>query len=467
MGALTQKTIRGSLLRWLLIPAWVLGGLGLLASLLMHNLTHRNHLVEHAHDELCRIGRMYQPDAPLQQSLSRMELASTLFSTATSHGHPHFRFNTLPTLLSVGGPPIPVPEDAWRYQQDGCEVRVHTIWDQGSRQQVTSLLITPERAGDKRMLVQSVHFAPVINWRVLDLGLQMAISTVVVAIVFSLIVLLGVRRGLQPLANLVTAIRQLDSSKPGPIHVDKPPREIRYLEDTLNQQLQRIGDHVQRERQFLNDAAHQLRTPIAGIMNQAELALDDTDAQQVRQRLQHILQAAERGATLIRQLLMLSRGYENGSLGAVPFDLPQLAREVALQWAGPAADAGIEISYEGEEQGLMAGNPELIREALGNLLDNVIKHAQHATEAIVSVHADSQQGRCMLVLQVQDNGEGVTPEQLQHLFERFWTCDDNQGNGIGLALVREIAQAHQGRVEAVLRQPRGLLVRMCLPAAVA
>ena len=138
-----------------------------------------------------------------------------------------------------------------------------------------------------------------------------------------------------------------------------------------------------------------------------------------------------------------------------------------MQWAGPAADAGIEISYEGEAQGLMTGNPELIREALGNLLDNVIKHARHATEAVVSVHADSQQGRCMLVLQVQDNGEGVTPEQLQHLFERFWTCDDNQGNGIGLALVREIAQAHEGRVEAVLRQPRGLLVRMGLPTAVA
>ena len=150
----------------------------------------------------------------------------------------------------------------------------------------------------------------------------------------------------------------------------------------------------------------------------------------------------------------------------MPFDLPTLAREVALQWVGPAADAGIEVSYEGESHALLHGNPDLIREALHNMLDNVLQHARNCTEAVVSVYQLQQQDRCQLVLQVQDNGDAVPAAQLEHLFERFWSRSETHGNGIGLALVREIAQARQGRVEAVLRQPRGLLVRMGLPTAV-
>ena len=466
MNPAANHTIHSSLLRWLLIPAWSLAALAMLASLLLHKHDRQQHLMQQAQEELCLLANMYDPLIPLPDMLRQLELASSLLSGNASHGAVHFRFNSLPTLVSVGGPPLPVPDEARLLLHDSCTVRFHTLRLPQGRFQVASLLLPATGTQGHHLLIQSMQRAAAVDAHILELGRHMALTTLVTVTLFSLIVLLGVRRGLRPLQQLVSAIRQLDSSKPGPVRTRQPPHEIRYIEDTLNQQLALIGQQVQRERTFLNDAAHQLRTPIAGIMSQAELALEEAAPPQLQWRLQQILQASERSATLIRQLLALSRGYAHGALGTVPFDLPALAREVALHWVGPAADAGIEISYEGESHALLHGNPDLIREALHNMLDNVLQHARNCTEAVISVYPRQQQGRCQLVLQVQDNGDAVPAAQLEHLFERFWSRSETHGNGIGLALVREIAQARQGRVEAVLRHPRGLLVRMYLPVVV-
>ena len=462
MSALTQKTIRGSLLRWLLIPAWVLGLLGLVSSLLLHNLSHSEHLTRHSLDDLCHLGQLYSAETPLPKMLEQLELTSTLLARSGGHDT-RFRFNTLPTLISLGGPPLPIPDDAEHVGKGSCQIRIHTSWDASGRLQIASLLMPAQDGSDKSLLIQSVRPFHPIDLRILDLGMQMALTTTATAILFSLIVFFGVRRGLRPLTSLVAAIRQLDSSQSGRIHVDHAPLEIRCIEDTLNEQLERISQQVQRERSFLNDAAHQLRTPIAGILNQSELALTEQDPARVRQRLEHIVQASERSAMLIHQLLALSRGYEAGSLGMVLFDLPELARKVALQWVGPAADIGIELSYEGEDNALYRGSPELLREALHNLLDNVLRHARACTEVVVSVHQTGAPDQRQLILEVRDNGQGLQESQLPYLFDRFWTGDESQGNGIGLALVQQIVQAHQGQVHAELGQPQGLTIRLLLP----
>ena len=463
MKALVQKTMLGSLLRWLLIPAWILCAVAIIVSLLIHHRNQRQAFIKHALNDICLLSEIYSANVPLPDMLEQLELASALHSGSNSH-ETRFRFNTVPASLSLGGPPTPIPSNAKAYRKGNCVIRVHSIWSKNGPLQIASIILPSNAdAQQQQLLIQYLEKPHLKAFKATDFNTLIVLTMLINVLTFSFIVSLGVRRGLRPLASLVAAIRQLDSSNPGPIRVQNPPREIRYIEDTLNEQLQRIRDNVHRERQFLNDAAHQLRTPVAGILSQSELALTETNPELIRKRLEHIQQASERSATLIRQLLALSRGYESGSLGTILFDLPELARSVALQWVGPAADANIELSYEGEQNVLYNGNPELIREALNNILDNVLQHADGCTEAVVSVHRIQQEGHNQLALAVSDNGKGVHESQLHHLFDRFWINTTSHGSGIGLALVHQVAKAHQGRVDAALCQPYGLMIRMVLP----
>ena len=216
---------------------------------------------------------------------------------------------------------------------------------------------------------------------------------------------------------------------------------------------------MSQEKRFLNDAAHQLRTPLAGLISQTELALTEADPQALHERLSKVHKSAQRSAHLVNQLLSLAR--TEADVALVPVDVAALAREVAREWTPRALAAGIDLGFEGEDHLQARADRVLLREALNNLIDNALRYCPRGAAVTLRVRATGD-GQC--VLEVEDEGPGVQDADLPHLFERFWRASELPGGcGLGLAIVAEIAQRHGGSVQAHTRAPHGLVVRVVLP----
>lgn len=295
---------------------------------------------------------------------------------------------------------------------------------------------------------------------------QLLLPMGLMGLVLSALVYAGVLRGLQPLKRLEAQIeragkRSHNAADPlPPIELTSAPQEVYSLASTINRLLEAVARGQQKEKRFLNDAAHQLRTPLAGLIGQTELALHESHEPQVRERLHKVLSAAQRSAHLVHQLLQLARSESNVPMQ--PLDLPQLACEVAREWTAKALAAGIDLGYEGEEQLRVLGHPLLLREALNNLIDNALHYAGTGATVTVRVHITAPG---MAALAVEDDGPGVPAEHLGDLFARFWRGSDKAGGcGLGLSIVDEIALRHAGQTFAEPVVPHGLRVGISLPA---
>lgn len=295
---------------------------------------------------------------------------------------------------------------------------------------------------------------------------QLLLPMGLMGLVLSALVYAGVLRGLQPLKRLEAQIeragkRNHNAADPlPPIELTSAPQEVYSLASTINRLLEAVARGQQKEKRFLNDAAHQLRTPLAGLIGQTELALHESHEPQVRERLHKVLSAAQRSAHLVHQLLQLARSESNVPM--LPLDLPQLACEVAREWTAKALAAGIDLGYEGEEQLRVLGHPLLLREALNNLIDNALHYAGTGATVTVRVHITAPG---MAALAVEDDGPGVPAEHLGDLFARFWRGSDKAGGcGLGLSIVDEIALRHAGQTFAEPVVPHGLRVGISLPA---
>jgi two-component system, OmpR family, sensor histidine kinase TctE len=296
---------------------------------------------------------------------------------------------------------------------------------------------------------------------------QLLLPMGLMGLVLSALVYAGVLRGLQPLKRLEAQIERAGKrSRPSaaplpPIELTSAPQEVRSLASTINGLLEAVARGQQKEKRFLNDAAHQLRTPLAGLIGQTELALHESHEPAVQERLHKVLSAAERSAHLVHQLLQLARSESNVPMQ--PLNLPELAREVACDWTAKALAVGIDLGYEGEEQLSVQGHPLLLREALNNLIDNALHYAGHGATVTVRVHIASSG---TAVLAVEDDGPGVPEAHLGDLFARFWRGSDKPGGcGLGLSIVEEIALRHGGETLAETAGEHGLRVGMRLPLA--
>ncbi|MES2941843.1 MAG: sensor histidine kinase [Pseudomonadota bacterium] len=295
---------------------------------------------------------------------------------------------------------------------------------------------------------------------------RMLLPMGLMGLALSALVYAGVLRGLQPLKRLEAQIEKAGArSQTGadplrPIELTSAPQEVHSLASTINRLLDAVARGQQKEKRFLNDAAHQLRTPLAGLIGQTELALHESHEPAVQQRLQKVLAGAQRSAHLVHQLLQLARS--ESSIVMQPLDLAALAREVAREWTARALANSIDLGYDGDEHLTVQGQGLLLREALNNLIDNALHYAGSGATVTVRVYSSGQQA--MLV--VEDDGPGVATEHIGDLFERFWRGSEAAGGcGLGLSIVQEIAQRHGGRTLAETVAPRGLRVGFLIPRA--
>jgi heavy metal sensor kinase len=243
--------------------------------------------------------------------------------------------------------------------------------------------------------------------------------------------------------------------------------EIAALARTMNDLLGRLQEALERERGFVADAGHELRTPLAILRAELELA---SRPGRTRAELASAVGAAadetNRLARLADSLLLLARSDSRQTLRLQPTDLHHLL-ETAVDRARAAAHANdIELSLDAPQPLDADVDPDRIRQAVDNLLDNAIRHS--APRTIVTVHADHESDN--VVIEVSDHGSGFPPDFLPHAFERFSRADSARsrsagGTGLGLAIVQSIARAHGGRAIATNPPEGGASVRIELPAA--
>ena len=289
-----------------------------------------------------------------------------------------------------------------------------------------------------------------------------------------LLVWLALARGIAPLNDLQRRIRRRDSGDLSPIDEREAPEEVAPLVRAINDLLTRLDQSMRTQKHFLADAAHQLKTPLAGLRTQAELAQRQIDAgqhdpQALKKSLQQIARSSQSAAHMVNQLLAMARAEDRAHLGQHHVvNLARLATETVRDFVPRALEKRIDLGYEGPEDAAAARHPQgplvlghalLLRELIRNLVDNALQYTPAGGTVTVRV-IDDPFGQ-VVVLQVEDSGPGIPAAEHAQVFQPFYRSlgTDVDGSGLGLAIVREIAAQHGAEVtleDANLRHRPGL-----------
>ena len=297
-----------------------------------------------------------------------------------------------------------------------------------------------------------------------------------------LLVWLALARGIAPLNELQQRIRRRDSSDLSPIDERQAPEEVAPLVRAINDLLTRLDQSMRSQKHFLADAAHQLKTPLAGLRTQAELAQRQIDAgqhdpQALKKTLQQIARSSQSAAHMVNQLLAMARAENQQQVAQRQLvNLARLATETVRDFVPRALEKRIDLGYEGPGDAATARHPQgpqvlghalLLRELIRNLVDNALQYTPAGGTVTVRV-IDDPFGQ-VVVLQVEDSGPGIALAERELVFQPFYRSlgTEVDGSGLGLAIVREIAVQHGADVviaDASTRTPSGTLITVRLSA---
>ncbi|HZZ10859.1 MAG TPA: ATP-binding protein [Paraburkholderia sp.] len=292
---------------------------------------------------------------------------------------------------------------------------------------------------------------------------RIARPTLIALPVLALLVWFSVGWSLAPLRTLSNAIRARDIHRLQPVDIGRAPTEVRPLVDAINLVLSRLQHSLERERAFTADAAHELKSPLAAIKVQAQVALAETDPALQRLAMERVVRGVDRSARLAEQLLLLARLDAHEKLATVPLEPAAIAQDTLLANARNAQQKVMSVTLNADRGAQIDAEPMLIGILLDNLLDNAIKYGNPGGHVEVVVLRDGD----LVRVSVRDDGPGVAHGDLERLTNRFFRGAGTQatGSGLGLSIVARIAE----HVGATLRlgagiDGRGLCVEVTFPA---
>lgn len=335
--------------------------------------------------------------------------------------------------------------------------------------------------------VGNIWVRGVVSARMQDMApsvMKMIRGFLIVLPVLFLIALAGgwllTRQAFLPLQKIVRAADHIRTSGELDMRIGLGSREdadeIRQTAAVFDAMLDQIQDDFEMEKRFTNDASHELRTPIAVILAQSEFALENLDEKaEVEESLQEIRRQAQGMSALVSQLLVMARA-ERGieQMKKQPTDLAVLAEESAGRFARMAKEYGIRVQVSTAEDCYVNGDEVFLGRMFDNLLDNAIKYGKVGGFVEISVSREKEQIRVC----VRDDGIGIDPQDLPHIWERFYradhsgktahkdgigAADDESSMGIGLALVRWIVEEHGGKIHAESTPGEGTAFEILLP----
>jgi two-component system sensor histidine kinase TctE len=271
-----------------------------------------------------------------------------------------------------------------------------------------------------------------------------------------LLVWLALVRGIKPLSELEERIRARKPDDLSPLDERVVPLEVAPLVSSVNDLLTRLKDSIATQKRFLADAAHQLKTPLAGLRMQADLAQrEQFNAEELKRSLKQIGRSSMRATHTVNQLLALARAETSGKvLVQQRCDLAALTVDAVRDTVPRAMEKHVDLGYDGAQPGSrgvqLEGNPTLLKEMIRNLLDNAVAYtpssAQQPGVITARVLADPFGGA--LVLQVEDTGPGIPESERELVFQPFYRSLDTNvdGSGLGLPIVREIVRQHKAEI---------------------
>ncbi len=331
------------------------------------------------------------------------------------------------------------------------EVRLREDVMQGQEVRVAYTWIKVDVPGARPMLVQVAETLEKRKTLATEIVKGVMVPQFVTLPLAVLLVWLALVRGIKPLAQLEKRIRARKPDDMSPLDDTTVPEEVAPLVSSINDLLSRLKVSQTTQRRFLADAAHQLKTPLAGLRMQADLAQRETDAEELKKSLKHIGQASIRATHTVNQLLALARAETTGrSLAKQTVDMVLIASEVMADSVPHALEKKIDLGYEGpavgEQNTTLEGNPTLLKEMLRNLLDNAIAYTPENGRVTLRLLTDRFSG--VLVLLIEDSGPGIPESERELVFQPFYrTLGTNvDGSGLGLAIVLEIANQHDAAI---------------------
>ncbi|TCP05881.1 sensor histidine kinase [Caldimonas thermodepolymerans] len=480
-GPREQRSLFGEILDWMLAPLLMLWPMSVaLTWLVAENIANRP--FDHALRETARAlahhiasseGAMGQLPGVLSEFLRADNVDTVYFQVLGTRGE-----------YVSGDRELPVPDDGparpgevlLRNDETHHEpVRVAYVWVQ--------LASAPD---DGPALVQVAETLNKRSQLATEIIKGVILPQFLILPVAVLLVWLALSRGIAPLSELQQRIRRRRSDDLSPIDEREAPEEVAPLVRSINDLLARLDQSLQTQKHFLADAAHQLKTPLAGLRMQAELAQREIDAgqrdpQELKKSLRQIARSSQRAAHMVNQLLSLARAENQGQLAhrhEVP--LARIAMDAVHEFFPRAMEKRIDLGYEGPDPEQadargprVLGNPLLVKELVRNLVDNAILYTPEGGTVTVRTYNDPF-GQ-VSVLQVEDTGPGIPEAEREKVFQPFYRAlgTDVDGSGLGLAIVREIAQQHEAVVviddarPAVDGQSRGTRVTVRFPAEAA
>jgi two-component system sensor histidine kinase TctE len=327
--------------------------------------------------------------------------------------------------------PMPPPE---RDERDGF-VSYDTVY-KGQKLRVVAL---PARCGEGNCRVLVGETTTKRRRLARDIVFSTLLPEAMIALATLLIVWFGVKRGLTPLARLSEEIKTRSPGDLRPVEAAGTPEETRPLVSALNGLLQEVAQASQTQQRFIANAAHQLRTPLAGLQAHTELALAQPLPPEVRAGLEQVHQATIRTARLANQLLALARAEPGARGSTAELNLKALAEGEADAWVHQALARDIDLGFE-LDPAPVQGDAFLLREALGNLVHNAIEYSPRGGRVTVRTGRRAAQS----FIEVEDDGPGIAPAERERVLERFYRVPGTPGtgSGLGLAIVREIAASH-------------------------
>ena len=476
--ARTQRSLFGEILDWMLVPLLLLWPLSIAITYVVARSIANEPFDRALEDKLTAVAQQIKEQDG--HVITRLSSSARDILHADDIDNVYFQIRDAHSAVVDGDPEMPLPKDAempppWstQFRNDfirNTEVRIaYTYVDLHKTRVEPQLSLEPRLA-----LVQVGETLDKRSQLVNQIIKGVIVPEFIILPVALILVWFALTRGLRPLAELQQRIHERRPDDLSPIDSGLVPEEILPLVGSFNELLARLSHSIRMQKRFIADAAHQMKTPLAGMRMQSELALRQDDQVEIHKSLEQLAKSSRSATRMINQLLALARVENQGPQAQQrqplrPLDLAELARETVQEWIQASFARRIDLGYEGPTEPIVVnGDRTMLRELMNNLIDNALNYTPAGGHATVRVHTTSTR---QAMLEVEDTGPGIAPHEREHIFERFYRIlgTSVEGSGLGLAIVREIAIQHQADI-VILDNPRcigeklpGCLIRVTLP----